>query len=79
MAISTYLSIISLSINKNAPVKRHSVILSKVSQIEEDKYHDVTCRRNLQKWYQYTYLQNRNSHMCIKQTCLWGVGKRGKG
>ena len=36
------------------------VILSKVSQTEKDKYHDIAYMWNLKKWYKWTYLQNRN-------------------
>ena len=36
--------------------------LSEVSQTEKDKYHDTTYMWNLKKWYNWTYLQNRNTH-----------------
>ena len=38
------------------------VILSEVSQTEEDKYHDIAYMWNLKKGYKWTYLQNTNSH-----------------
>ena len=42
------------------------IILSGVG--ERQTSYDVAYMWNLKKWYKWTYLQNRNTHRCRKQT-----------
>ena len=51
------------------------IILSKVSQTEKDKY-DIAYMWNLNKWYKWTYLQNRltdleNKFMVSRRDSGW--------
>ena len=45
------------------------------SQTEKDNYHVISYMWNLKKWYEWTYLQNRNSHRRRKQTYGYQGGR----
>ena len=53
------------------------IILSKVSQIEKDKYTMLLIMWNLKQWYKWTYLQNRN-RLTDTETNAW-LPKEGGG
>ena len=55
------------------------VILSEVSQTEEDKYHDIAYMWNLKKGYKWTYLQNTNSHSGENKLMVTKGEKGGRG
>ena len=55
------------------------VILSKVSQTQKDKYHDIAYMWNLKKGVQMNlFTKQKQSHRCRKQT-YGSQGKRGGG
>ena len=53
------------------------IVLNEVSQTEGDKYHDTAYIRSLEKWYKWSYLQNRNRLSNWKQTDSYQRGGRG--
>ena len=53
------------------------VILSEVSQIENDKYHDTAFMQYLKKVYKWVYLQNRNKITDVENKFIVTKGERG--
>ena len=53
------------------------IILSEVSQTEKDKYHMISliCGIHFFKWYKWTYLQNRNRLIDIKNKLMVTKGE----
>ena len=56
------------------------VLMTEVSQTEQDKYHILLiCRIFFFLMLQWNYLQNRNRIIAVKQTYGYQGGKKGEG
>ena len=48
------------------------------TQIEKDKYYDISYMWNLKKWYKWTYLQNRNRVTDVENKFMVNWGGKNK-